>query len=450
LKKLKLPVLTLLLLIFGSTIYYFEIYKKNIEAAKNQQAALVVKIPKEEIVKIAFFNSYDEFEITKAADAWFLQKPVKDQADRFVTDRILEFFSRQAVIQDLSKEQNAEEKFGFSDKNIWIQVTGKSQDTVKVSVSDLVGLQGSTYLRVQSATETKYYLAASEWRGEFDRTLLYFRDKFIFREDMNSVSSLEKWQNGKKLYEVKDLGEEKWQWIAGSQKVNIDKNQVYEIIKDLVQASATDFLDVGELSKDKKKLIGFDKKLPSFVFHLNDNKKVSFSYSIPNTQKTYIELDDKVYELFSNALVFLDWQLDDFKNRSKPFQVKIDESSDITYISPTREVKIVKQDSVWSEGFPGNRFLRILGQLKVVRYLPEVLPPQVNSSIIINFSNSDNMRLSWSNSDLGKEEIFMTSSRINETFLIGAKELNDLISFFEGVNAWDSKDSESKSNRQPE
>jgi argonaute-like protein implicated in RNA metabolism and viral defense len=174
-------------------------------------------------------------------------------------------------------------------------------------------------------------------------------------------------RNGKMVNDfmkVKNLGEEKWQWHAGSQKVFIDKNQVYDIIKDLVQASATDFLDLSELGKDKKKLIGFDKKLPSFVFHLKNNKKVSFSYSVPNAQKTYIELEGRVYELFSNALIFLNWELDDFKNRNKPFQVSIDESSDFTYLSPTREVKIVKQDSTWSDGFPGNRFLRILGQLK--------------------------------------------------------------------------------------
>jgi hypothetical protein len=82
--------------------------------------------------------------------------------------------------------------------------------------------------------------------------------------------------------------------------------------------------------------------------------------------------------------------------------------------------------------------------------LPDALPPQTNSSIRINFSNSENMKLSWSSNDQDKQEIFMTSSRINETFLVGAKEWNDLISLFEGANAWDSKDSESKSNRQPE
>jgi hypothetical protein len=201
LKRFKLPVLTLLLLIFGSTIYYFEIYKKNIEAAKNQQASLVVTIPKNDIVKIAFTNSYDEFEMEKSADVWLLTKPVKDQADRFVTERMLEFFARQPVIQDLSEQENADKTFGFSDKNIWLLITSKNQETLKVTVSDLVALQGNTYLKVITGKQTKYYLASAEWRGEFDRTLLYFRDKFIFREDMNALSSLEKWQNGKRLYE---------------------------------------------------------------------------------------------------------------------------------------------------------------------------------------------------------------------------------------------------------
>jgi hypothetical protein len=443
-KQKKTLLLLSLLFIFGAIVYYFEVYKENLKQQAVRQNALIVRAPTETIVKIAFANSYDEFEMLKSDEVWVLTKPIQDFADRFVIHRLLEFFSKQTYLQDLTKEENPEKNFQFKAQDQWIKVTDKSDVVYKIWLSDLVGLQGATYLKLQVLDKDKeenfYYLAAPEWRGELDRTLLYFRDKFVFRQDMNPLQAIEKWHNNKKIYEVKNLGDEKWQWKAEKQ-VEIDKEKIYEIIQELVQLSAGDFIDVKSLTKEKRKQIGFDKPLPSFKLLLktaNEEKWIEIKYSTSNVHKTYIQVDQQIYEIFANALGFLSWNLDDYKNRQKPFKHTITDIKEIQYSVADKQQSYVKDGEKWQGGIPGNRLLRILNEQKVVRYLPEALPPRFDSYLTLVDNNGIITKISWASSQLQDKQILMTSSRINETFLVEGDEWKKLLSVLEGESTWDS------------
>ncbi|MCB0349295.1 MAG: DUF4340 domain-containing protein, partial [Bdellovibrionales bacterium] len=373
-KLKRLLILCSLLSLFGGYIYYFEIYKEQQSAQSEFESKLVVKFPIDKIQKISFVNSYDQFTLSKIDGAWSLQKPIVDYADKFVVEKLLEFISQQTVFQDFTKDVKDESQFGFSQKNNWIEIFNDKDQMIKISISDLVGLQGATYLRIDEDKTMTYALAAPEWRGEFDRTLLYYRDKFVFREDMNLLTKIEKWMNGKKLYTVSNKGDETWYWEDG-RMVLIDKEKVYDIIQELVQATATDFLNYEELDAKRLKHFGLDKKLPLFKLYLNDNNFIEFKFSNTDRQKTYIIYKNRVYELFNNALSFLSWNLDDYKNRSRPFQVNLDDINELVYISGDKTESFSKGEKAWSSSFPGNRFLRIFKEQKAKKFLPDMLPP---------------------------------------------------------------------------
>ncbi|MCB0347649.1 MAG: hypothetical protein KDD37_02380, partial [Bdellovibrionales bacterium] len=68
--------------------------------------------------------------------------------------------------------------------------------------------------------------------------------------------------------------------------------------------------------------------------------------------------------------------------------------------------------------------------------LPDMLPPVLNSSIIIKSKDSELLRVSWSKETSNSAEILMTSSKINETFLVEAKEWKGLMQILEGDRSW--------------
>ncbi len=433
--------------IFGAYIYYFEIYKEDQKTEATFQSSLVVKLPMLEIDKIHFVNSYDQFDLVKKNGEWYLESPVKDFADKFIINKLLDFFSKQKVLQDFTKDVTDESKFGFNKKNNWIQVSAKNGPSIKIYISETVGIQGNTYLKVIEGKTNYYYLASPEWRGEFDRTVLYYRDKFIFHEDMNLLTKIQKWTKGKLIYEVEDKGKEKdqetWYW-QDTRLILIDKEMIYNIIDELVQASASDFLDYNDLDKKSLKQFGLIEPLPSFKLFLSSGKVLEFKYSIPNKQKTYLIYNDRVYELFNNALSFFDWQLDDYKNRGKPFALDMDSLTGIAYSKAKDSKHFEKKDKVWTSNFPGNRFTRILTEMRAKEFLPNTLPPVFDSSLTFSSDEGELLRLSWSREGMSGSEILMTSSKINETFLVEAKEWVALMKILEGDTAWDSKDVKSK------
>lgn len=433
-----------MLSIFGAYIYYFEIYQESQKQEKTFQSSLIVKLPIIEIKKIYFVNSYDQFNLVKKHDEWYLESPVKDFADKFVINKLLDFFAKQVVLQDFTKEVEDESKFGFNKKNNWIEVSAQNGVHTQIYISDTVGLQGNTYLKVTESEKIYYYLASPEWRGEFDRTVLYYRDKFIFHEDMNLLTKIQKLKKGKVEYEVSDKGKETWYW-QDKRLIQIDKEMIYYIINELVQASATDFLDYKELDKKQLKLFGLVEPLSGFKLFLSSGRVVEFQYSTPNKQKTYLIYNDRVYELFNNALSFFDWQLDDYKNRGKPFEISdLDSLATITYNKGKESKHFARETKAWASGFPGNRFTRILTEMRAKQFLPNTLPPVFDSSLSFSSAEREVLRLSWSSDTADVSEILMTSSKINETFLVDAKEWAGLMKIIEGDAPWVSKDKKSE------
>lgn len=406
-------------------IYFFEIRKENIAFFKKQKQMRIVPFDFERVNKILIHNDYGHYSFFRSANGeWLIdENERKLKADHFVFSRIASFMNESRYIQKLDMENISVLGLNNTSQEISFHI---NKEKWSISISPNLSFQKQAYLLVKNGMDAEYiYLADARWLTEWNKNLLYFRDKFLISKDTNKIEEVSIMRGEHPIYNLKKNGND-WFYQTKNEKQKVDPSMVYNLLELFTQWSAGDFLDVNsyhqKVGKEKTLLIKYSDNLVD-TFYFSDSKK----------GKSYI-LNKEKKEAYIAKSSFLDWRLDDYLNRRKPFLLDNAGVKHILYKKDSMVIKeYLKAGEVWqsSAKFSIRSFLQAWAHLRVASYQVKFLVPKMNEELIIKNDDDILIHLRWAPLSMKSSYIVMTNALNSETFLMKKEEWLEIVRFFE-------------------
>jgi len=241
---------------------------------------------------------------------WLITEPLEAKADKYEVDRLADDFSNLRIERVVEEEPEELEKYGIPQKEISLWFKDKDE-----SVKILIGMEnplGNTFFAKRD-DETRVVLVPSHLKSLMEKSLFDFREKNIFKFEVDDVKSV-KLRAKKTLWVVSKKGEE---WFFRNPVNALAKtSKIDDILSSLSNLKAKEFVSE-EKKKDDVKKYGLDR--PEYEITLGmpfENQEVTFSLH-KEEDKLYAttSLSTKIVEAEDNLLSDLEKEAEELREK---------------------------------------------------------------------------------------------------------------------------------------
>lgn len=335
------------LLIAG--VYVFEFRKQQEEVAVNDVNARIVPFQKDQINFVEIQNQKNKIVLQKDQNGWTILEPVQDSADNDQVEKLIEILSSEKFLT-VAKSAATTDGLDFSEfglKPAYANITFKNNlgSSLKVFIGSQKNFEGNTFLHVDS--QSKILVASPAWMTNVDQELMTYREKRLYRSALGAVNAVQITS----LQDRFQLARTNNKWIAPQfLNVNLDQNKVFILLKQIAESSIQDYVFDGEPSTKMitdKKLnkapveVRFATANSSWSVIINQHQEDNAVYALTERPTNLLRIDPSRWELFGNL------NLDSLRDRSSPFQFRIDEVAKIYFKDEKNEFHFVKSNDTW-------------------------------------------------------------------------------------------------------
>lgn len=309
---------------------YDYVREQNEESEKNESQKLF-SLAKEGILGISITGKYDTVVLSKEDSGWKVEQPIEDSADEAAVDDLLNELADSKMKDVVSTNRSDLAVYGLDKPigEIRLSMSGREQ---ALSISSKKNFEGDIYVKYSDRPEVM--TASGLLAARLEKKAFDYRDRRLFR---GAVSEIEEIQfRGRK--DRFSIVSQDATWVAKQDpKLKLDQNKVRNLVEDLGDLRASDYLEEGVLDKNPKAtiiLIRNDQTQWTADF-FESNKVFSAKASEP---KQFIKLNP--YE----AAKFIDTTLDSLRDRAEAFQFDRNDVSFVQLTTLTQEMIGIDQE----------------------------------------------------------------------------------------------------------
>ena len=362
LKKTKTTILFVFAaVLLSAAIFFYELVVKKRQLEIENQQRQLIEYERSEVNYIVIENlavpapaaptadsgptppvpvGIDRIVLQKNQDGWYLVEPIQDKADQNNIEAIVENIkSQNAKKLNIETTDLSEYKMDKPASN-WIIKTASGK-SVKVIVSQENNFEGYPFIKIADSPDIN--LGGSFWKTLSRESITYFRDKKLFRQNIEKVNRVQI----QSLSNTVDLIRRDNIWsVAGNTELNLDQNKVKNFLLKLNALEVVEYLSDGEPSQSQIKQKGLDKNYVQIgLFSTESNWSVKFQldektnslYGLTDRPTQLLRLDILKWEMLANL------NLDQFRDRSSFFSFNSTEVQKIYIKTQTGEIELLKK-----------------------------------------------------------------------------------------------------------
>ncbi|MEY4616242.1 MAG: hypothetical protein RJB66_1202 [Pseudomonadota bacterium] len=360
------------LLVIG--VYYFDYYRGEESKSSEEQAAILLPVPKNEIQKIELKNTSGDLQLSREKGDWELKQPVVDLA---AEDEINGWLQALTTEKSLEKIGAGEEidwaTYGLDSPRSSIKIFLTSGREITIEVSARKNFEGNTFIR--KSNDKVVYVGAPVWSSLTERNMKDLRDKRILRQPLTALKgfSLKKGDDEVRLV----LNEGRWISVL-KPKWSLDQNKVRELVNSVQNMKATDFVIETEPIGSQVSEFGFGSTRLKIAFEVENSKDHSFEFGMGKDRQWYVWPKDlkKVFKVDSaNVEKLTKANLDGLRDRELPFTFNKQDVKGLK-ISGDAQLVISRENERWKssnqpapESVSVDQLIESLRQVRVAEFL---------------------------------------------------------------------------------
>lgn len=259
-------ILFFVVLLISAYAYFFDYRKEIKETEQKEKSSQLVDFKAEQINKIEIKNTKDTTILTRSADGWKLESPIKDWADNSNVDEFVESLSKEKYLEVVKEGEGIDwNLFGLQAPQGTLTIYNQSGSKQTFLISTKKNFEGNVYLRKENSNQV--LIGTPAWLTRAEKVPFDFRDKRIFRSKIASINKVELQSlKDKFIIEMKDNT-----WISPKfVDWKLDQNKIRELITQISELKALEFLSDGSDIKKAKSKVGLDKAIVKIKLTLSD------------------------------------------------------------------------------------------------------------------------------------------------------------------------------------
>lgn len=334
---------------------YWDFDKEKKEKKREEEMAIFIPYPVDQVSEVYIEHKASKLKLVKDVDGWKLTEPIVDLADSPYTDDFVNSLTRERNIGVASEGEALDWKiFGLSDPQSKITVTNNAKQSTVLEFSEKRNFEGNPLMR--KAGENKVYVGSAAWTGWLEKIPLQFRDKRFLRERIANIEGIE---ISNRHGQVKLHQKETTWFYSADESVKLDQNRVREILSQVSNAQAEDFLAEKKITEADRKKYELNKPKVKVKFKIKDKYWTAALSQIlkPDQNKNlnpeklvYAEVSEPVFILKISNTVFekLDGvTISSLRNKKIPFEFNAELAKKIEGQSPLKKFALVKNGELW-------------------------------------------------------------------------------------------------------
>ncbi len=434
--------LILLVVFIGLLAVVLFVDKKNKAGVAAGPEEKLVNLKSEDVEKISLKKDNETLNFTKDDKGeWMISQPLEAKADNFEVNQLAENFSDLRIERVVEKENADLKKYEIPQKEVTLWLKGSAQP-IKV----LIGMENpldNTYF-AQKEGDPRVVLLSSTLKSTFDKKLLDFRQKDIFKFETADVKNI-KLQAKDTNWEAQKKDDE---WFFDKPLRALAKeNKITNLLDTLSNMKAKEFISEDK-QLDALKKAGLDK--PEYQVALTmpaANKELTFVLH-KDAEKTYVttsqsnkiivpesdvltELEKKAEDLRENKVVtFNTWQASKVALKKSGLNITLTKASnDKWYFDAAQKEE--------ADGSKIDTFVRKIESLEASEYIDApkapatygLEKPEAEVTIWTKESGEKPMERSFTifvgSQDKEKKQAFVKNARLDYLFKVDAAFLDD-------------------------
>lgn len=286
-----MKILAAVVVLLGAYAFYDYKHSEN-ETKQKAEAAKLLTLNPDHINEIDIEKQDSRVVLKRTADGWNLEEPVRDNADNDGVEMFVSTAAGESAV-DVAREGEGIDWALYGLDKPHSKIIFKTSDgrTATYAVSDKKNFEQNTFLRRDN--ENKVYVAGSAWQARGNKGALEFRDKRLLRHKIAAVEKMH-WKSDRNdlSLESKD-----GRWILSKDpKRKLEQNKVRELLQNLSEAKAMDFMQSSEPTTAEKKKYFLDKPWATLVLEV-EGKKWTAVLGLSRKHEIYALIHDPLFVL---------------------------------------------------------------------------------------------------------------------------------------------------------
>ena len=331
-----------LIVVAGTASFAFYQYKYSQEQEEKEEKKDLVfsSLEPNQVQSIFIQKAAGDIHLTRTADGWNMESPIKDMADRDLTgDWLSSLFSEKARV---IKEEGVDwAEYGLDQNTKSIEITIKSNEKLKLNISNYSAFDGSFYIKKGE----KLLLGGTAWASLTSKEGDYFRSYKLLNIGKKHPKSLS--YQSKAFSASLNWENNKWEWEKETSLFPLSQSELESYWSSLSNIN----FERDTYPNIKKYREEFNLHNPAIELQLEfkENKKWSIKisseikgkfYALPST-RNYIFILNKAER---NNLLLTSKKIRDHRHS---FQFKIDQVHFVELKGYGLEVEAKKEEKEW-------------------------------------------------------------------------------------------------------
>ncbi|AFM25652.1 DUF4340 domain-containing protein [Desulfomonile tiedjei] len=349
-KLRNLAIYAVILAALAAYVYFVEIKYKTEKQQQEDQAAKLIHLDKDKIVRIELKSPDQVIELKKPGDSWVLSAPVKTAGDQFAIGALVQSALDAKPERVISEKDVKWEEYGL-EKPEFILTLETPEKKAQIDFGAGNPSKSSFYARVEG--QPKLLLVADTLKNSLNKKVFDLREKSIFSIAPNDVDRVVISKEGQTI-ELERESPDKWN-LTKPEKFKAKLSVMESGLNSITALKAKDIIDEPNTDGDT---YGFEN--PQETIHLSGAKLAQTlivgkpkqdpkESQAPGSTSVYAKLKDQpmIYVIEERALKSLKTDPKDLRDRS----VMALNPSDIEKIEVAVDGKtwlLVQKDKKWS------------------------------------------------------------------------------------------------------
>lgn len=327
----------------------WDMQTEKTETRKKEQSAVLFPFKPDQVNELTVTTPEGKTtRLTKTVDGWMLEEPFKDSADSSFTDDFVDRAAKDKSLDVAKEGPDIDWKtFGFDKPTGKITLKSQTGESRTLEISKQHNFEQNNLARIVG--EEKVLVIPAAWETSIAKGPLDFRDKRLFRHTIGSVDRLTaQTPQGAFILEMKD-----GKWVAtGRKDLILDQNRVRELLSQINETRAADFVSETAATPAEKKSYGLDRPFLTLTLGMKEKTWVG-EIGVTKEKVPYAQTSDPVFvlKLEAGALnKFEKMDLDGLRDRKLPFDFNKSLVQKIELETPLKKSAFVRKGESWELG----------------------------------------------------------------------------------------------------